>query len=72
MVGTVEYCNDGVLALGAACRDEATWVGGVVVPGRDEVVDQEVAGEEDKLDNAACVGAVALLDVVTSDGHTGL
>ena len=70
--GTVEYCNDAALALGAACRDEATWVGDVVVAGRDEVVDQGVAGEEDKLDKTACVGAVALLDVRTSDARTGL
>lgn len=63
-----EHCNDVVLDrdLGAA-YDEATWVGDVVVAGKDEVEDQEVAGAEDKHDNVACAGVVALLDVETSE-----
>lgn len=63
-----EYCSDGALGLGAVFHDEETWVVDVVVAlGKDEVVDQEVAEEEDKLDNVACAGVVALLDVETSE-----
>lgn len=66
MEGRDEYCNDGVLDLGVACCEEETWAGDVVVAdGRDVVAVQEVAEEEDKLDNEPCAGVVALLDVET-------